>query len=129
MVQYNHTTLYMSADCTNDTFCCRDCIMYISTLIPSNLFFCIVLFPRKNPQQVFKGHRLPGLFAPMDVCGLYPGESHLGRFGRRRCSMGRPFHAWLNLLCGPGPLIWKQLLWDYPPARPSACTDLIKVCT
>lgn len=42
----------------------------------------VVLFSRKNPQQVFKGHRLPGLCAPMDVCGLYPGESHLGRFGR-----------------------------------------------
>lgn len=85
-------------------------IIHRSTLITSNLFICVLLFPRKNPQQVFEGHWLPGLTAPVDFCGLYPGESHLGRFGRWRCSMGRPFHAWLNLLCGLGPLIWKQLL-------------------
>lgn len=53
----------------------------VSSLISSNPFSCMCFFSRKNPQQVFKGHRLPGLSAPVDVCGLYPGESHLGRFG------------------------------------------------
>lgn len=69
-----------------------------------------------------------GLSASPDTSRLCPGESHLGRFGRRCSNVVRPFHAWLNLLCGPGPLIWKQLLWDYPLAWPSACTDLIKKC-
>lgn len=92
-----------------------------------DVFFCVAGFNRKNPQQVFQRHRPPGLSAAMDVCGLHPGESHLARFACWLCSAGRPFHAWLNLLCGARPLIWKQLLWDYLPARPSAFADLIKV--